>query len=188
MLRFRTPPAPTDVARMLIASSEDVLLGRSDASRRSLAPLWSWSRHVVDPLSLMLHGAQRMATSFWVSVGSLTIVPLILYEVVAPLQIVADRELAAFMYAIWFYVFVGILSIRWLAGAALGVAAYTAKRGVDTSDGKLLVLSLVPFVSAGIVAGLVSIYARAVTSVYGLALSALQVKALRSARRQPMKR
>lgn len=229
--------APSEVARMLIADSEEVLLGRSPTTPRS-APLRSWSRHVLDPLSLMLHGARRMATSFWIGVAFLVLVPLVLYGIVEPLKVAADKQLSAWMYAIWFYAFVGLLfakpssyalsgyssaqarevanrmswdadqagelayhvatclsraeletnnrltSIRWLAGAALAIAAYMAKHGVDTSDGNLLVLSVLPLISAGIVAGLVSTYSRAVMSLYGLAQSALQLKALRNTKRK----
>lgn len=234
--------APSDVARVLISHSEDVLLGRNAASSQSIVPLQNWSRHVLDPLSLMLHGARRMATSFWIGVAFLALVPLVLYGVVAPLKVAGDRQLSAWMYAIWFYAFVGLLfakpssyalsgfsgaqarevanrvswdangvgelashvatclsraeletnsrltSIRWLAGAALAIAAYMAKRGVDTSDGSLVVLALVPLVSAAIVAGFVSLYARAMMSMYSLAQSALQIKGLRAAKRKAGRR
>ncbi len=73
-----------------------------------------------------------------------------------------------------------LTAIRWVIGAITAAAAYLVKRGIDAKDAEWLGYALVPGLLAGLLALLLSMYARAAVSVYGLAHAAVQLKVTRS--------
>lgn len=92
---------PFEIARRLLATSEDVLLLSSPLPSTPSGRLWGWMRSSVEPLFLVFHGASRMAGSVRMALGFAVVIPLLLIWLLQPLGFIAAEKIQNYTHALW---------------------------------------------------------------------------------------
>jgi hypothetical protein len=115
---------PFEIARLLLATSEDVLLLSSPLPSTSFWRLWGWMRSSIDPLTLAFHGASRMAGSFGMTLGFTVLTQIVLIWLLQPLGLISTEKIQSYTHALWMLL---ALTISFSKPSRYALTGYTAK-------------------------------------------------------------
>lgn len=115
---------PFEIARRLLATSEDVLLLSSPLSPTVFGRLWGWMRSSVEPLFLVFHGASRMAGSVRMAMGFAVLIPLLLIWLLQPLGFITTEKTQSYINALWMLL---ALMITFSKPSRYALTGYSAK-------------------------------------------------------------
>ena len=115
---------PFEIAKSLLATSEDVLLLSSPLPSTPFGRLWGWVRSSIEPLFLVFHGASRMAGSVRMAMGFAVLIPLLLIWLLQPLGFIAAEKTQGYINALWTLL---ALTITFSKPSRYALTGYSAK-------------------------------------------------------------